>query len=239
MRLPVALYVPNLLGYARILLAFAGLHYAATCPVAAVGLWIASSWLDLFDGILARVLRQTSSLGVFLDVAADNILRTVVWVAVAMAWSHPPGIVDPDAAVSVAESYPSTSRGDNMTFVVPCCCCAIICLEWTTMVATQVHSAQNSHHWKEARQNDPWIIRTFFAANFRNPLGFLGIYGLFAANLFAYGCRHPILHGYIPFYDAFMYIAFLGRLLSATIEIYFCAGYITFLIEIDEQQKRE
>lgn len=224
MTLPVALYVPNLLGYARIILAFAGMHHATNRPATAVGLWIGSGLLDLFDGILARLLRQTSSLGVFLDVAADNILRTVVWVAVAIAWS-------PSSELDSASSSP-----DMM--IVPGLCCAIVCLEWTTMVATQVHAVQNSQHWKEARLNDPWIIRTFFANNFRNPIGILGLYGLFAANLFAFGYRHPVVYSSIPHFGVFMYIAFLGRLVSAGIEIYFCASYFSYLIETDGQQKR-
>ena len=230
MTLPVALYVPNLLGYARIILAFAGLHHATNRPATAVGLWIASGMLDLVDGVLARLLRQTSSLGVFLDVAADNILRTVVWVAVAIAWSPSP---DFDSVSSLWAASPL-----ERTMMVPCLCCAIVCLEWTTMVATQVYAVQNNKHWKEARQNDPWIIRTFFANNFRNPLGILGFYGLFAVNLFAFGYQHPVLYSSIPLYDVFMSIAVVGRLVSATVEIYFCASYFSYLIEIDGQQKR-
>jgi len=217
MRLPVALYIPNLLGYARIALAFGGLRFAASDPVWAVALWIGSAFLDLFDGILARALRQTSRLGVFLDIAADNILRTVVWVAAASAAAS----LDTHSSAQVAVS------------------CAVICLEWTTMVSTQVYAAQNSQHWKEARGKDPWIIQVFFNSNFRNPLGFLGVYGLFAANLFAYGCYHPVLYENIPHYDTFMYLAYAGRFISATIELWFCGSYFSFLVESDTPQKSD
>ena len=44
-------------------------------------LWVFSALLDLFDGMLARKLNQTSVLGIYLDIAADNFLRTCVWVA--------------------------------------------------------------------------------------------------------------------------------------------------------------
>lgn len=224
MPIPVALYVPNLLGYARIVLAFAGLHCAPTRPWTAIYLWIVSGFADLFDGFLARALRQTSRLGVFLDIAADNILRTVTWLAVAVAGASPP-----------------TSPADSTTLLVlpnSQCCCFLICLEWTTMVSTQVHAAQNSQHWKEARSKDPWIIQSYFADNFRNPLGFLGIYGLFASSLFAYGYHHSVVYDSIPFYDVFMYLAFVGRLLSAAIELWFCASYFAFLVEQDSPQKR-
>ena len=64
MPLPIHLYIPNLLGYARIILAFVGLHLSDTQPGAAVVTWIFSATLDLFDGILARKLDQCSKLGV-------------------------------------------------------------------------------------------------------------------------------------------------------------------------------
>jgi len=221
MPLPVALYIPNLLGYLRIVLAFAGLRFAVSSdPVAAIVLWIASASLDLFDGLLARALNQTSRLGVFLDIAADNILRTVVWVAAALA------------AVS-SEKTPSSSSYSTTQVAVSC---AVICLEWTTMVSTQVYAAQNSQHWKEARGKDPWIIQTFFSNNFRNPLGFLGVYGLFSANMFAYGYNHPVIYENIPAFDIFMNIAFVGRVLSAAIEMWFCISYFSFLVESDKPE---
>ena len=229
MRLPVALYIPNLLGYARIALAFGGLQFAVSDPVLAVALWIASALLDLFDGILARALRQTSRLGVFLDIAADNILRTVVWVAAAAA------SLDAHSSLYAFISSITYQRQIHQVTVS----CAVICLEWTTMVSTQVYAAQNSQHWKEARGKDPWIIQSFFSGNFRNPLGFLGVYGLFAANLFAYGCYHPVLYENIPHYDAFMNLAYAGRFLSAIIELWFCGSYFSFLIESDKPQKSD
>lgn len=79
--MPVALFIPNLMGYARIVLAFVGLYISSSRPVAAIWVWLASASLDLLDGIIARALNQTSSFGVVLDISADNILRTCVWIA--------------------------------------------------------------------------------------------------------------------------------------------------------------
>jgi phosphatidylglycerophosphate synthase len=84
MALPVVLYVPNVLCYLRIILAYAGFFYSTTDPVLTVWIWIVSAFLDLFDGILARKLNQCSSLGILLDIAADNILRSNIWVAAAV-----------------------------------------------------------------------------------------------------------------------------------------------------------
>jgi phosphatidylglycerophosphate synthase len=206
--LPVVLYVPNILCYARIVLAFVGLQFASTRPVTAVTIWIASATLDFFDGLLARVLNQTSSFGVVLDIAADNILRSCVWVAVAAA--NP--------------SYLAVS-------------CFVLCLEWTTMVSTQVHASSHSMHWKESRERDPWFVQSFFAANFRNPLGALGIFGLFAANLFAYGSQHPILVESIPLFNLWKNIAFIGRGVAMFVELWFCKGYVSYILEQDSKTK--
>ena len=226
-RLPVVLYIPNVLGYARIILAFVGLHYSATDPVKAVATWVATGFLDLFDGILARALQQTSAFGVFLDVCADNILRSVVWVSVAVSAS----------SSSSSAAFGSNEGSANNGVAVTRVACFLICLEWTTMVSTQVYAAVNNENWKLARGRDPWLVQAFFRSNFRNPLGSLGIYGLFCANLFAYGSYHPVLYDAIPFYNAFMYLAFAGRLISMAIEIWLCCSYFSFILENDRQQQ--
>ena len=203
MSLPVALYIPNLLGYARILSAFIALHFSTTRPRLAVGTWIFSASLDLIDGILARVLNQCSSLGVLLDIVADNILRTTIWVAAATT--------DPLRLVA----------------------CVMISLEWSTMVATQLHAAQSGNHWKSARNSDPWIIQAIFANNFRRPLGVWTIYGLFCAGLFAYMTPHKDLFEMIPNFDAWKYLAYSGRALCSIVEIWLTLGYLRLVIEQD------
>jgi phosphatidylglycerophosphate synthase len=232
MSLPVVLYVPNVLGYLRIVLAFVGLYFAVVNqPVFAVVSWILSSIMDLFDGIAARVLQQTSSFGVFLDIAADNLLRTTVWLAVAMV------SFQYEQKQQFLHHYSHEPSLTLRSVAVPMLSCCIICMEWITMVSTQVYAASNGVHWKNARSQDPWMIQFFFRNNFRNPLGFLGIYGLFAANLFMYGSYHPVLYGNIFCYDTFMYIAFAGRLLSLLIEIWFCCSYISFLLSNDRIER--
>jgi phosphatidylglycerophosphate synthase len=213
MPLPIPLYIPNLLGYARIILAFVGLHLSKTQPGAAFCVWIISATLDLFDGILARRLDQCSSLGVLIDIAADNILRTTVWVAVA------------------DESF----YGVLVSF--------IISLEWITMTCTQLHASQSGTHWKTEREKDPWLLKHVFANNFRGPLGCLVIHGLFAANLFIYCSQHPELEEQmaeiIPFWTFWKYAAFCGRAVSMPIELWMCKGYLSLVISRDLEGKNE
>jgi phosphatidylglycerophosphate synthase len=200
---PVALYIPNLLAYARIILAFVGLHFADTRPRLAVGTWIFSASLDLIDGILARALHQTSSLGILLDIAADNVLRTTIWVA--------------------------TATTDQLRLVA----CIVISLEWITMLATQLHATQSGTHWKATRENDPWIVRAIFANNFRRPMGIWTIYGLFTAGLFAYMTPHKDHFEMIPYFNTFKYLAYSGRVLSSLVEIWLTLGYLGLVIERD------
>lgn len=66
-------FVPNVLCYVRLVLALAlpALHVAAL-PHAVVALYAVAGLLDYLDGLLARVLHQTSRLGEALDVVADK-----------------------------------------------------------------------------------------------------------------------------------------------------------------------
>lgn len=207
MAVPVVLYVPNILGYIRILLAFYALHQSSKEPVQAVILFIVSAILDLFDGILARILNQTSSFGILLDIAADNILRTCGWMAVA-----------------------STST------VFQVMAAAIICLEWTTMLCTQLHANTYQQHWKMQRDNDPWIVRALFANNFKNPIGMLSMYGLFSSYLWAFGAQHPQLYQNIPLFNFFQYAAYLGRALSMVVEIWMIQNYVSLVIDKDSKK---
>ena len=211
MSLPVIFFLPNLLGYARILLSFVGLHFSSNNPRLAACIWIFSASLDLIDGILARALKQTSSFGVLLDIVADNVLRSSVWIAASAA--------DPSYRVVT---------------------CVVISLEWITMLSTQMHAAQSGTHWKKSREKDPWLIKKIFAHNFRTPLGMWCICGLFSSPLFAYCSQHDDkLVEIIPLYYVWKYLAYSGRLLSFCAEGWLVMGYLGLVIEQDENSAAE
>lgn len=206
MAIPVPLYVPNLLGYVRILLSFVGLRLSTTNPFLCVAIWVVSASLDLIDGILARALNQKSYFGVLLDISADNILRTTIWVAAASS-----------------DSFYAMGT------------CIIVSLEWMTMVSTQLHATQSGSHWKSTRENDPWLLKAIFSNNFRNPLGALCIYGLFSSGLFAYGSCHKELIEILPLFTFWKYLAYAGRCISIIVEIWMIRGYIGLVIEQDTE----
>ncbi len=54
----VYLFVPNIIGYARIVFGIASLFYMETAPEIAMFLYWLSAFLDAFDGYAARALNQ-------------------------------------------------------------------------------------------------------------------------------------------------------------------------------------
>ena len=208
-QVPVALYVPNVMGYARILLAFIGLYLSLSRPVPAICTWLVSASLDLLDGIVARALNQTSSLGILLDICADNILRSSVWMAASRTMNSP-------TCTTMA--------------------CLFTSVEWMTMLATQLSA---NVHWKEERHEDPWLVRTCFHNNFRNPLGMLVMYGLFSAGMWTYGEQYQVFHDNIPLFEMWRYLSYIGRALALCIELWLCQQYVSTMISQDTKQKQQ
>eukprot|EP00934_Nitzschia_sp_Nitz4_P001716 Nitzschia sp. Nitz4//scaffold22_size323478//306168//306929//NITZ4_000592-RA/size323478-augustus-gene-0.217-mRNA-1//1//CDS//3329543192//1716//frame0 len=71
----VLLYVPNLIGYSRVLFTVGSLFLMMVSPqywFLATLLYIASFVGDLFDGLVARKLNQTSTFGGLLDMVTDR-----------------------------------------------------------------------------------------------------------------------------------------------------------------------
>eukprot|EP01137_Pigoraptor_chileana_P014541 Opistho-2@69283 len=79
------LYVPNLIGYARItILALAFTVYYESDALVCGLLLTLSAALDGIDGWAARRYNQASAFGAWFDVVIDNIGRTVMW-----TWTAP------------------------------------------------------------------------------------------------------------------------------------------------------
>ncbi len=65
-------YVPNIIGYIRLILLCLFLILFKSLPLVAVLCYIFSSVLDAFDGFFARILKQSSNLGMILDYCTDR-----------------------------------------------------------------------------------------------------------------------------------------------------------------------
>jgi len=75
----VYFYIPNLIGYARIILAFVAFHYHSTQDWKKfVGYYCVSMLLDAIDGHAARYFNQSSRFGAVLDMVTDRFCSNVL-----------------------------------------------------------------------------------------------------------------------------------------------------------------
>ncbi|CAG8698609.1 11480_t:CDS:2, partial [Ambispora leptoticha] len=68
----VFLFIPNLIGYARVILAIISLYYMPFAPVTCMSLYSLSCLMDAVDGNVARYLNQCSKFGAVLDMVTDR-----------------------------------------------------------------------------------------------------------------------------------------------------------------------
>ncbi|WFD31333.1 CDP-diacylglycerol--inositol 3-phosphatidyltransferase [Malassezia sp. CBS 17886] len=68
----VFLFVPNLIGYARVVLAAISLYLMRDNPKVCTVLYLVSCLLDVFDGMFARMLDQSTKFGAVLDMVTDR-----------------------------------------------------------------------------------------------------------------------------------------------------------------------
>lgn len=69
----VFLFVPNLIGYARILLLGSSFYFMLNNYSLAILLYLLSALLDAFDGLAARLFIQSSVFGSILDMLTDRV----------------------------------------------------------------------------------------------------------------------------------------------------------------------
>lgn len=65
-------YVPNLIGYTRIAFMFWAFYVRNTSPYQFYFFYFMSQFLDMFDGIAARALGQSTGFGAMLDMVTDR-----------------------------------------------------------------------------------------------------------------------------------------------------------------------
>ncbi|EFJ50781.1 phosphatidylinositol synthase [Volvox carteri f. nagariensis] len=82
----VYLYVPNLIGYARVAAAIYAFAVAFTSPYQCVAAYFLSFVCDELDGRFARMLNQTSTLGAVLDMVTDRLATTGLLLVVTMVY---------------------------------------------------------------------------------------------------------------------------------------------------------
>jgi CDP-diacylglycerol--inositol 3-phosphatidyltransferase len=83
-------YVPNLIGYLRVLCTVWGLGIALRSPAWTIALYFVSFVCDELDGRFARMLQQTSTLGAVLDMVTDRLSTTGLLLILAVLY---PGLL--------------------------------------------------------------------------------------------------------------------------------------------------
>ncbi|KAK0670930.1 putative Phosphatidylglycerophosphate synthase [Cercophora samala] len=82
----IFLFYPNLIGYARIILAIASLYYMPIHPRTCTLLYSISCLLDALDGIAARAYNQSTRFGAVLDMVTDRCTTSCLLTFLASAF---------------------------------------------------------------------------------------------------------------------------------------------------------
>uniref|UniRef100_A0A670J9I3 CDP-diacylglycerol--inositol 3-phosphatidyltransferase n=1 Tax=Podarcis muralis TaxID=64176 RepID=A0A670J9I3_PODMU len=82
----IFLFVPNLIGYARIIFAFVAFYFMPTSHIIASFFYLLSGFLDAFDGYAARALDQGTRFGAMLDMLTDRCATMCLLVNLAMLY---------------------------------------------------------------------------------------------------------------------------------------------------------
>jgi len=139
----VYFYVPNLIGYTRILLDIAAFYVIYTDFKLFFVFYAISAWLDIADGHAARALDQCSRFGAVLDMVTDRASTSCL-------------------IVVLAQFYPKFS-------LVFCFLIALDIMSHFARVISSLSLGNTSH--KAVSQNQSWLIRLYYTNRF--VLGFM------------------------------------------------------------------
>ncbi len=145
MKLPVPLYVPNLIGYARIALALMAFAVANRMPGACVALYGLSFVMDELDGRFARLLGQTSTLGAVLDMVTDRVATTGL---ASIVYARAISTVEGDTGVAVALGLFGLVALDIFS-------------HWFHMYAILATKGFGTSH-KDTSASQPWLLRMYY-----------------------------------------------------------------------------
>ncbi|KAK2574303.1 CDP-diacylglycerol--inositol 3-phosphatidyltransferase, partial [Acropora cervicornis] len=84
----VFLFIPNLIGYARIVLAISSFYFMPTNYVLTTITYLTSGLLDAFDGYAARYFNQSTMFGAMLDMLTDRCVTTALQVMLALFYPN-------------------------------------------------------------------------------------------------------------------------------------------------------
>lgn len=80
----IYLWIPNLIGYTRVVLTLLSIYYAFSDWIIFVVAYSVSAILDLFDGMAARKFDQCSKFGGILDMVTDRVSTNMLYIVLAV-----------------------------------------------------------------------------------------------------------------------------------------------------------
>jgi CDP-diacylglycerol--inositol 3-phosphatidyltransferase len=104
----VLLYVPNLIGYGRIIFTLTSLILMTLAPsqwIISIALYVASFVGDLFDGMAARKYNQTSTFGGLMDMVTDRCSTTGLLCVLVMEFAQKRSFVLVSDGIAVKQFY--------------------------------------------------------------------------------------------------------------------------------------
>eukprot|EP01026_Neomeris_dumetosa_P071131 TRINITY_DN7157_c0_g1_i2.p1 TRINITY_DN7157_c0_g1~~TRINITY_DN7157_c0_g1_i2.p1 ORF type:complete len:222 (-),score=8.85 TRINITY_DN7157_c0_g1_i2:281-946(-) len=84
----IAFYLPNLIGYGRLICTMVSLWMAFSQPILASIIYFIGFGLDAVDGLAARKLNQTSTMGILLDMTTDRLSTTGLLCVLCIAYQR-------------------------------------------------------------------------------------------------------------------------------------------------------
>jgi CDP-diacylglycerol--inositol 3-phosphatidyltransferase len=153
----IFLFYPNIIGYARIVLAIASLYYMPLHPRTCSFLYSVSCLLDALDGYAARIYEQSTRFGAVLDMVTDRCTTACLIVFLSSAFPRWAIVFQGLIALDLASHY-------------------------MHMYATLVVSGGNASH-KSIDESKNWLLRLYytnkgvlFALCALNELFFIALY---------------------------------------------------------------
>jgi len=98
----VFLFLPNLIGYGRIVFAVLACLTMLHCPITTLILYFLSAFLDAFDGLAARAFNQSTKFGALLDQLTDRCATVCLMFALGHFYSGCMFLFQMSAAIDIA-----------------------------------------------------------------------------------------------------------------------------------------
>lgn len=206
----IFIFVPNIIGYGRIILAFIAFYFMPTNHIIASVCYITSALLDAFDGHAARYFNQGTKFGAMLDQLTDRC-GTMGLVAV------------------LAHLYPK-----YMFFLLISMCIDISC-HWIYLHTTVLQGKQ-SHKFIDMSENP---IMSIYYTN-RTVLFIMcaGNEAFFAALYLLYFTEGPIVFG-LSLFRIVLYLSAPIMLVKTLISLLHCVVASKNLAIIDVNERKQ